>query len=164
MNYLNVENLNFEPAENGFLRLELKEGKIFEMVECMPLFPLTQPDSYIFITARNDDGGEDIGIIRELKDLSAEQRRRVKDEIQFRYFSPEIIDVKKIISKFGVNEWQAITDKGEKTIFVQDVKENVIIRENGLIVITDIDKCRFQIRDYRKLPAKARLELEQTLL
>ncbi|HEX9973453.1 MAG TPA: DUF1854 domain-containing protein, partial [bacterium] len=61
-------------------------------------------------------------------------------------------------------EWQVVTDKGEKTFFVQDVKENVIIRESGLILITDIDKCRFQIRDYRKLPLKARLELEQTLL
>ena len=57
-----------------------------------------------------------------------------------------------------------MTDKGEKTFFVQDVKENVIIRESGLIVITDIEKCKYQIRDYRKLPTKARVELEQTLL
>lgn len=164
MKLLNPDELIFEQGENGFLRLKLNDDKVFELVECTPLFPLTEPDAYISVFIRNNDGGEEIGIIKNIKDLPSDQRRLVHEEIQFRYFSPEIIDIKKITSKYGVNEWQVVTDKGEKTFFVQDVKENVIIRENGLIVITDIDKCRFQIRDYRKLPTKARLELEQTLL
>jgi len=164
MKILNPDQLNFEQGENGFLRLKLNDEKVFELVECTPLFPLTQVDAYISVSTRNDAGSEDIGIIKNLRDLPSDQQRLVKDEIQFRYFSPEIIDIKKITSKYGVNEWQVVTDKGNKTFFVQDVKENVIIRESGLILITDIDKCRFQISDYRKLPSKARLELEQTLL
>ncbi|MCU0646116.1 MAG: DUF1854 domain-containing protein [bacterium] len=164
MKILNPDELNFEQGENGFLRLKLTDEKVFELVECTPLFPLTQIDEYISVSTRNDNGSEEIGIIKNLRDLPSDQQRLVKDEIQFRYFSPDIIDIKKITSKYGVNEWQVVTDKGDKTFFVQDVKENVIIRESGLIVITDIDKCRFQIRDYRTLPSKARLELEQTLL
>lgn len=164
MQLLNPDELNFEQGENGFLRLKMPEDKIYELVECTPLFPLTQIDKYISVTTRNNDGSEEIGIIKNLKALPPDQQRLVKDEIQFRYFSPEIIDIKKITSKYGVNEWQVVTDKGKKTFFVQDMKENVIIRESGLIVITDIDKCRYQIRDYLKLPSKARLELEQTLL
>ena len=62
------------------------------------------------------------------------------------------------------NEPQDYSYKGEKTFIVQDVKENVIIRDAGLIVITDVDKCRYQIRDFRNLPTKARMELERTLL
>lgn len=164
MKLLNPNELKFEQGANGFLRLKMSEDKVFELVECTPLFPLTQIEKYISVSTRNDTGSEEIGIIRNLRDLPSDQQRLVKDEIQFRYFSPEVIDIKKITSKYGVNEWQVVTDKGEKTFFVQDVKENVIIHESGLIAITDIDKCRFQIRDYRKLPAKARLELEQTLL
>lgn len=164
MKLLSPDELNFERGESGFLRLKLNGEKVFDLVECTPLFPLTEPDAYISVSTRNDDGGEEIGIIKKLKDLPSDQRHLVHDEIQFRYFSPVIIDINKITSKYGVNEWRVVTDKGEKTFFVQDVKENVLIRENGLIVITDIDKCRFQIRDYRKLPTKARLELEQTLL
>ncbi len=164
MKLLNPDELLFEQAQNGFLQLKLSDGTIYEMVECYPLFPLSDPDAYISIATRKDSDIEAIGIVRSLKELSADQRSLLEKEIQFRYFSPEIIDIKKITSKYGVVQWEVITDKGAKTFMVQDVKENVAIRDNGLIVITDIEKCRFQIRDYRKLPLKARIELEQTLL
>jgi len=164
MKILNPGELSFEPAENGFLRLKLNDGTIYEMVECHPLFPLSEPDAYIAISKRNDSDIEEIGIIKSLHKLSAKQRSLVEREIQFRHFSPAIIDINKITSKYGVEQWEVVTDKGGKTFIVQDVKENVMIRESGLIVITDIDKCRYQIRDYRKLPSKARMELEQTLL
>jgi hypothetical protein len=164
MKFLNPDELTFEGAENGFLRLKMKDGKIFEMVECTPLFPLSKPDAYIAVSSRNDNGSEEIGIIAQVKALTRQQQALVKGEIDFRYFSPAIIDIKKITSKYGVDQWEVVTDKGEKTFLVRDVKENVIIRESGLIVITDIDKCKYQIRDYRKLPARAKVELEQTLL
>ena len=164
MKILNPGELNFEKAENGFLRLKLSNGTIYERVECHPLFPLSEPGAYIAISKRNDSDVEEIGIIKSLDKLSAKQRSLVEREIQFRHFSPEIIGITKITSKYGVDHWEVMTDKGDKTFIVQDVKENVMIRESELIVITDIDKCRYQIRDYRKLPSKARMELERTLL
>ncbi len=164
MNLLNPNELTFEQAENSFLRLMMKNGEIFEKIECTPLFPLSKPDKYISISYQKEKGVEEIGIIKSLKDLPADQRRLVENEIQFRYFSPHITDIRKITSKYGVDQWEVLTDRGEKTFFVQDTKENVMIQENGLIIITDIDKCRFQIRDYRQLPAKARFHLESTLL
>lgn len=164
MKILDPAELNFEKAENGFLRLKLNNGTIHERVECHPLFPLSEPDAYIAISKRNDSDIEEIGVIKSLDTLSAKQKYLVENEIQFRHFSPEITDIKKINSKYGVEHWEVMTDKGEKTFIVQDVKENVMIRESGLIVITDIDKCRYQIRDYRNLPYKARAELERTLL
>jgi len=164
MNLLNHNELKFEQADNGFLCLKISDDKIFEMVECMPLFPLTQPDNYISVSSRSENGTEEIGIIEDLNKLAKAQQALVKNEIEFRYFSPEIIDIKKITSKYGVDQWEVVTNKGEKTFMVQDVKENVLIRESGLIVITDIDDCKYQIRNYHQLPTRARLELEQTLL
>jgi hypothetical protein len=164
MKILNPAELAFEQAETGFLRLKLDNGTNYERIECHPLFPLSEPDVYIALSSRNDSEVEEIGIIKSLKKLSAKQQSLVEREIQFSYFSPKIIDINKITSKYGMNQWEVVTDKGDKTFIVQDVKENVMIREGGLIVITDIDKCRYQIRDYRKLPSKARMELEQTLL
>jgi len=164
MKALNPDNLTFERGKNGFLRLKLNDGTQYEMVECTPLFPLSNPNAFVSVSVRNDKGTEEIGIISKLKALSKEQRSLVKHEIEFRYFSPEIIDIKKITSKYGVDQWDVVTDKGEKTFLVQDVKENVIIRESGLIVIADIDKCKYQVSDFRKLSAKAQQELEQTIL
>ena len=164
MNVLNPDNLTFQQGGNGFLRLKLKDGTQYEMVECMPLFPLSNPNEFISVSVRKDTGTEEIGIIIKLKALSKEQRTLVKHEIEFRYFSPEILNIEKITSKYGVDQWDVKTDKGKKTFLVQDVKENVIIRESGLIVITDIDKCKYQVSDFRELPAKAKQELEQTIL
>jgi hypothetical protein len=164
MKLLNPDELLFEQDQNGFLQLKLSDGTVYETVECHPLFPLSNPDAYIAISTQKESNVEEIGIVRSLKELSTSQRSLVEKEIQFRYFSPEIIDIKKITSKYGVVQWEVITDKGAKTFMVQDIKENVAIRDSGLIVITDIEKCRYQIRDYRKLPSKARMELEQTLL
>ena len=164
MKILDPAELSFESTKNGFLRLKLNNGTIYERVECYPLFPLSKPDAYVAISRRMDFDLEEIGIIKSLNKLSTKQRSMVESEIQFRHFSPEIIDIQKIISKYGVDHWEVMTDKGEKTFIVQDVKENVIIRDAGLIVITDVDKCRYQIRDYRNLPSKARAELERTLL
>lgn len=73
MNLLNPDDLTFERVENGFLRLKMKDGTVYEMVECTPLFPLSQPDAYISICSRNSNGSEEIGIISELKALSKEQ-------------------------------------------------------------------------------------------
>ena len=136
----------------------------YEMVECTPLFPLSNPNHFVSVSSRNNEGTKEIGIISNLKALSKEQRSLIKREIEFRYFSPEIIEIKKITSKYGLDQWDVVTNKGEKTFLVQDVKENVIIRESGLIVITDIDNCKYQVSDFRKLPAMARQELEQTIL
>ena len=164
MKLLNADELTFEQTENGFLMLKLNNKTIYERVECRPLFPLSDPDSYIAVIKQKDSDDQAIGIIKSLNDLSAKQRILVEKEIRFRYFSSKITNIKKITTKYGVDQWEVVTNKGDKTFIVQDVKENVMIRESGLIVITDIDKCRYQIRDYRKLPSKARRELERTLL
>jgi len=164
MKILNPDELGFETAENGFLKLKFNDGTIYERVECYPLFPLSKPDAYIAISERTDSKAKEIGIVRSLDKLSEKQRSLVEREIQFRHFSPEITDIYKITSKYGVEHWEVMTDKGDKSFIVQDTKENIIIREGGLIVITDIEKCRYQIRNYQKLPLKARMELERTLL
>ena len=114
MKILDPAELSFEPAANGFLRLKLNDGTIYEMVECHPLFPLSEPDAYISITKQDDSDVEEIGIIKTLKKLSAKQRSLVEREIQFRHFSPAIIVINKITSKYGVDQWEVVTDKGDE--------------------------------------------------
>jgi len=164
MTLLNPSELCFSRSENGFLKLETPDGQVFESVECAPLFPLSQPERFISVMHRTDGQVMELGFIPDLNSLPDDQQALVREEIEFRYFSPEIIDIKKITSQYGVDQWDVITDKGDRTFLVRDIKENVIIRENGFISITDIDRCRFQISDYRKLSIKAQTELEQTLL
>ena len=164
MKFLNPMDICFQYLKNGYLSMKIKSRKIFERVECTPLFPFSRPNTYISISNKDKNESDEIGIIEDLTNLPADQQVMVKDDIEFRYFTPEIIDIKKIKAKFGIQEWKVITSKGEKTFCVKQIKENILIRENNLILLTDFNKCRYLIRDYQKLPFKARVELEQTLL
>ena len=57
-----------------------------------------------------------------------------------------------------------VTSKGEKIFYVREIRENIIVRDNGHILITDLDKSRYQIRDFKTLPQRAINELELNLL
>lgn len=164
LEFLSPDEMIFERSANGFLNLKLKNQENYEKVECIPLFPFSKPDSYVSVSIRKDKELVEIAVIKELKILSSEQRNLVQEDIDFRYFTPEILEIKQIMVKHGIYQWDVVTDKGEKTFFVRDIKENISFRENGLMIISDFDKCRYQIRDYQKLSAKSQKELNQTLL
>jgi hypothetical protein len=161
---LSPSELTFDLQTNGRLRLTMSNGKTYAPITCVALFPLSRPQGYIAISVQQNGATEEIGIIRELSELPLEQRALVEQELQLHYFCPRILNIHKITSKYGVDQWQVATDRGEKQFVVQDAKENVTIRDDGLIVITDFDGCRYQIRDYRQLPWPARMRLEQALL
>ncbi len=161
---LEPKKLRFEQHDGGWLRLILPNGKIHEPITCVPLFPLSHPHGYVALLVEKNGTTEQLGIIKRLSDLSPSQRSFVEREIQLRYFCPQILDIQKITSKYGVDQWEVMTDRGKKRFMVQDAKENVMIRDNGLIVIIDVDGCRYQVRDYRQLPIRARIQLEQALL
>jgi hypothetical protein len=164
MTILDPRKVVFTAEPGGFLSLKLGDGKQYRKVECIALFPLSQPDTFIVINGVLDKKTEEIGIIKELSHLPPDQRDLVKNEIEFRYLAPEITDIKKMTAKFGMEEWDVDTNRGSRTIFIQNIKENVTIRYDQLVMITDIEKCRYLVPDYRNLPPAARDLLELKLV
>jgi hypothetical protein len=160
---LDVSKIRFEEMESGFLRLVLADGTVHERVDCVPLFPLSDPDNYLSVIRAGEEKGE-VGIIRSLDSLDPAQRSVVRRELSIKYFTPRILDIHSISGRGGTFRLQVVTDKGDRTLKLRNLKENLEIRENGLVLITDIDKCRYQIRDYRRLPPRARYELERRLI
>ena len=164
MKLLKADECTFEDTQRGYLRLLFKDGTVFEKVECIALFPFSDPDSYISINGQQGKKSEEIGIIKKLGELSKDQQALVKKEVEFHSFMPEIKDIKKINPKYGLEQWDVKTDRGEKTFYVRDLKENIIFREDALVTITDIDRCRYQVSNFYKLPSRARALLEQKLM
>lgn len=164
INIFQPDELTFERRDGGLLRVKLTNGKIYEPITCVPLFPLSHPNGYIALLVHKDGATEELGVIKWLNDLPPEPRSLVEREIQLRYFCPRILDIHAITSKYGLDQWEVTTERGKKRFLVQDAKENVTIRDDGVIMIIDTDGCRYQVRDYRKLPIRARIRLEQALL
>lgn len=163
MDFLDVKKIRLEKTETGFLNAVHEDGSVTESVHCVPLFPLSDPEGYVSIVFKKSRDFEEVGVIRSLKELSQSQRELAREDIRFRYFIPEIEDVKKVGWKHGLYEWDVVTERGEKVFYLMNRRQNMSITEDGIIVITDVEKCRYRITDHTKLPPRARAELEKVL-
>ena len=88
----------------------------------------------------------------------------VKEDLQFRYFIPEIEEIKKIIHKHGLFEFYVTTNRGEKVFYLRNIRENIMVKDNNSIIFTDIEKCRYKISSFDKLSVKSKGELDRVLL
>ena len=163
MKELDPHNVTFSTSEEGELGLTLSDGTRRSPILCARLFPLTDPDHYISIQQGDDKHHPEIGIIRSLADLSEAQRALVEEDLQHQHFLPEILSIEDIRGVHGIDEWRVTTDRGPVTFFVSGRKRNIVLTNDNLLLVTDIEKCRYRITDYTALPPRARQMLERAL-
>ncbi len=165
MNTLNATKISFNKSKKTSpLSITLEDGSVVKDVHCVRLFPLSEPDTFISVVRREDGHLREIGIIRKLKELTSEQQRLVRQDIKLRYFVPEIKDINKITARHGLYEWDVVTGRGNKNFSLRSIRENIAVNDKGMIIITDLERCRYKITDCERLPVKARTELDQVLL
>lgn len=169
---LTPQNANFTRSKGGLISLDLettdeKSGEIkkefFERVVIFRCFPITNPDE--FLSVREPDSkkmgrGKEIGMIRFMKDFPEDQRKLFLEELDRRYFSPEIIKITSVKEKFGYTYWEAETDAGSMTFVLNNPFTNIRSLEDGRIFINDIDGNSFQIKDPSKLDANSYKKIE----
>jgi len=164
MKLLDHNKVTFKRSESGALDITLEDGKRIRDVHCIPMFPFSDPENFVSVVCKKGSKFEEIGIIKHFKKLPSAQQDFVREDIKFRYFIPEITDIKRIKQAYSFWEWDVVTDRGEKRFHLRDRRENITIKDDGMIIITDIEKCRYKIIRYNKLPTKARIELDRVLL
>ena len=164
MNILDYNKVKFKRSQSGALNITLEGGEKIKDVNCIPMFPFSDPENFISIVCKKGSEFEEIGIVKHLKKLSLAQQNFIREYIRFRYFTPEITDIKRIKQTYSLWEWDVVTDRGEKRFYLRDRRENIIIKNDSKIIIFDIEKCRYKITRYSKLPANARIELDRVLL
>ncbi len=169
MKILTHDDVRFEKSETGVLNCRLKDGTVHEHLHCVTLFPLTLPDQFISVIKEIDQETEEIGVIPGLDGFDEEQRQHIRRAMDERYFVPEILDINKLKTKQvirgqGFDEWEIVTDRGKKSIYLFNPRENMSVNNAGVIIITDIEKNRYKISDLEKLPQRARTLLEEITL
>lgn len=163
MKTVSPEKITFERTPGGMLRAVV-DGTVLEPVDCVPLFPLSRPERYISVVHQGQDTPKELGVIESLDGFSGQQRALVLDAIALRHFTPVVTDIIDLRCRHGTARWHVITDRGERHFRVRDMKENVELRDSGLLLITDTENCRYQVPDYRTLPQRARRLVEKYLL
>ena len=144
-------------GEGGMLRLTLKDDKSFVRAKARRCFPFSFATRYISL---RDGADEEIGIIRDLAELSGDCRRWIEDDLDMRYFTPRVKSIRLIKHRFGGVEWHLLTDRGAKKVITKGVHDTMSEVDPGRYVITDVDGNRYELLT-EKLDQASRDKLEQ---
>lgn len=152
LNYLDPKKVKFFKKGDA-LRVTIEGDKSCLRVIPMKAFPISISDQYISL---RDIKGEELGIIKDPKELDKESQKLLEDEIKKRYFRPIVKKVKSIRSKIGIVEWEFETDRGKKKILTRSIHESIEEINNGFIV-KDLDNNQYEICLSRLDPASIKL-------
>lgn len=155
MKIIDPQSVVFKKIQSGLLSLTQSDGTTISPVHCVRLFPLMDPDHYISILRSVKSDEPEIGILRDINELPEEQRALIQDDLAQRHFLPEILDVKDILVSRGMDEWNVVTDRGDKTFLVGSRKDSIIVTDANMLIVKDVEKCRYRIPDYTALPRTA---------
>ena len=169
---LTPEIAKFKRSGGGLISLDLtgvdektgeSKDESFERIVIFRCFPVTNPDE--FLSVREADSkkmgrGKEIGMIRRMMDFPEDQRKLFLEELDRRYFSPEIKKINSVKDKFGYMYWEAETDAGNMTFVMNNPFSNIRSLEDGRIFINDMDGNSFQIKNPAKLDSNSLKKIE----
>ena len=164
---ITAENTKFKRSPSGLVSLELTrpDGKIeeFERIVAIRCFPVTNPQE--FVSVRETDSkkkgrGKEIGMIRRMADMPKETQELLNEELDRRYFTPEILRITGMKEKFGYSYWDVDTTAGRVTFVLNNPFSNIRVLEDNSVFINDIDGNCFKIPDVAKLDAQSLRKIE----
>ncbi len=143
---LTSDNSRFFRSGGGLISLELKkeDGSIeeFERVVVLRSFPISNPFEYISVrepSAKHRGNGDEIGMIRDIKSLSKDERDLIEEELSRRYFTPELTKIYSVKEKFGYVYFEAQSSAGKVKFVLSNPYSNFRRLENGSVLISDMD-------------------------
>ncbi len=157
--FLDPQKCSFSFNNNGFLVLSI-ESENKGRVKLIKSYPYTLSDEYICVHDLDDN---EIGIIRDLKELDSASHENAIKELQNRYFCPTVTSVKSIKERMGHFYFEAVIDGKNKSFTVRDLTRNLRFSNENTLLIFDVDGNRYIIPEYEKIEQKSRRLLEPYL-
>lgn len=157
---LDKGNSRFE-EKNGFLTLVIKdngEERRFDRIFLHRAFPHDLPFEFISVLG---DEKKEIGIIYNVADYDGEDVELLKKEIELRYYSPVIKEIKSVKERYGFSYWKVtLADNRECSFTMQDTFKNILHTSDDSLVLVDVDTNRFTIESIAALSAKSYRKIE----
>lgn len=148
--YLTAETCSFRKTEGQLLAVKVGEVE-HPVVYLHCSFPHT--NKRIYVSVRTSDNKE-IGMIRSLDEFPAKTIKLLEEQIQIRYFAPEISKVVRIRDEFGYSYWEVETQAGYCRFTVRSGGGNVKLVTEVRVLVTDVDGNRFIIPELEALSEK----------
>lgn len=155
---LTPDNAHFSRSEGGLISLRLTNEEsgeeFFERVVIVRSFPITDPDMYISIRepdTRTKGRGDEIGLIENINSFDKDTVALLDEELDRRYFVPEITHIYSMKEKYGYFYTEALTSAGRVTFVLNNPTNNIRTLEDDRVLITDTDGNCFCLPDPKKL-------------
>ena len=152
VNILTPENAAFCGTKGGFVTLTL-DGKDKGRVNVICTFPFTAPNEFLSVRTA-DDKQEELGIIEDISVFDSNTVELIKNQLEIRYFMPEILKVYSVKEEYGHTYWSVLTNKGKHKFTSPSGSSGNVIKNGNRVIIKDSDQNRFEIKDITKLTPK----------
>ena len=164
---LTPENATFKRSGGNLISLDIVnaegEPESFERVIIIRAFPVTNPNEFLSVRepdSKRQGRGKEIGMIRRITDFDEATVSLISEELDRRYFTPEILKINSVKDKFGYLYFDVVTSSGNVTFVLNNPFSNIRILEDGRIFINDIDGNVFEIRDPSALDSASLKKIE----
>jgi len=162
---MDLSKTDFYKTEGGFTGLRY-DGGDHRHITLRRTLPVGRPMDYISVA---DEKNTEIGIIKSVNDLSGTQLEIVLEELDRRYYCPEILEVKSVKDKLGYVYMELLlkvpgeTKKHVKNCAVKDVNRNIRMLGDESLIIFDVDGNRYIIKNIAELDKNSLKRLEPFL-
>lgn len=160
---LDLKNAEFYVTPGGFTGLKYA-GKDYNRITLRRALPIGNPMEYISVA---DKDNKEIGMIRSLSELSEKQLNIVVAELDNRYYSPTVYEVKSVKDKLGYVYLELVIGQDDmkftKSCAVKDVNKNIRMLDDDRLVIFDVDGNRYIVQSLMGLNKKSLKRLEPYL-
>lgn len=153
---LDCSKLHFERDKSNFIKLTY-DGEVYENVRLTRLVPLYSKTTYISVAYDTDEMEfKELGVIKDMCELSDDQYKVVDDYLEYKYFMPEITKIHSIKdNNRGFIFVELETKSGKKTVCIRDWFSNFKLLTDCYLYANDVDGNKYFCPDINKLDKKS---------
>ncbi len=142
----------------GHVRAALRGKRSVLRPTLFRAFPVTAADTFIEL---REEGGESVGMLRELSSLDRESRGLAEELLHERYMIPIIEEIISLQGEHGLWSWDVVTDRGERRFSIRSPRDDIrtLPAPGGgrkRFRVTDTEGNVYEIPDLATLPASSR--------
>jgi len=159
---IDLSKAEFYIAESGFTGFKY-DGEDYKHITLKRALPVGMPMEYISVASSEN---KEIGILKSVDELSEDQYPIVMDELNSRYYCPEVLEIKSAKDKLGYIYMELVisVSGSEKTHIkncaVKDVNKNIRMLSDDSLIMYDVDGNRYMIKKLSALNKNSLKKLE----
>lgn len=155
---LTPDTCSFSRGSGGILGLVIDGELIPGRITARRMFPVSRPRQFLSIRDKDD---KEIGVIRDLAPFPPEVQTLLDDDARHHYFVPEITRILVLKDEQGYYHWDVDTNRGRRGFYTKGPSESVRLQGQHRIFITDVEDCKYEIPDLRRLPRSSQALLDE---